>query len=90
MEITGIVLKIKKRHTRIMMEDGAEVDLVYRKSDNYIVSHLKKGDKFRGTVKFNSCKIGDSRFVIFDLFIVHEPDPERLPEPFGKASKSGE
>lgn len=74
MEITGIVLKVKKRHTRIIMDDGAEVDLVYRKSDNYIVSHVKKGDKFRGSVKFHSCKIGDSRFVIFDLYRVDEPD----------------
>lgn len=71
MEITGIVLKVKKRHTRIIMEDGAEIDLVYRKSDNYIVSHLKKGDSLKATVKLNSCKIGDSRFVIFDLCIVH-------------------
>jgi len=75
MEIKGIVLKVKKRHTRIILDDGMEVDLVYRKSDNYIVSHFKKGDKLRGDVKFHSCKIGDSRFVIFDLYAVYEPDP---------------
>jgi len=88
MEITGTVLKVKKRHTRIITKDGVKVDLVYRQSDNYIVSHIKKGDEFHGTVELNSCKIGSSRFVIFDLCKVHKPDLPRFVDHYNKVSKS--
>ncbi|SHF19229.1 hypothetical protein [Chryseobacterium vrystaatense] len=72
MEIEGTVLKVKKRYTRIRLNDNAKMDLMYRKSDNYIVNHLKKGDWMKAIVKVKSYTIGKRKLMAFHLHIVKD------------------
>ncbi|AZB23578.1 hypothetical protein [Chryseobacterium bernardetii] len=70
MEIEGEVLKVKKRYTRIQLKDGTIIDLMYRKSDNYIVYNLKKGDWMRAVVEVKNYKLWRMRVVAYFLHIV--------------------
>ncbi|KAA2223063.1 hypothetical protein [Chryseobacterium sediminis] len=67
MEIEGIVVKVKKRYTRIRLDDGSTLDLMYRKSDNYIVSDLKKGDWLKATVTVKKYRLWRMRVVGYYL-----------------------
>lgn len=73
MEIEGIVVYVKKRHTRIKLADKTKIDLFYRKSDNYIVSQLEKGELLKAQIKVKSIKIGKFKLGRFDLMINHNP-----------------
>lgn len=70
MEIEGIVLKVKKRYTRIRLSDGTKLDLMYRKSDNYIVSELKEGEWLRATVAVKKYRLWRLRVVGYFLHVV--------------------
>ncbi|GEJ45995.1 hypothetical protein CRS_26030 [Chryseobacterium sp. ON_d1] len=70
MEIEGEVLKVKKRYTRIQLKDGTILDLMYRKSDNYIVYNLKKGDWLKAVVEVKNYKLWRMRFVGYFLHII--------------------
>jgi hypothetical protein len=70
MDIEGEVLKVKKRYTRIQLKDGTIIDLMYRKSDNYIVYNLKKGDWLRAVVEVKNYKLCRMRVVGYYLRIV--------------------
>lgn len=67
MEIEGTILKVKKRYTRIELDDGTKLDLMYRKSDNYIVSGLKKGDWLQATVRVKKYRLWRMRVVGYYL-----------------------
>lgn len=73
MEIEGIVVYVKKRHTRIKLADKTEIDLFYRKSDNYIVSQLEKGELLKARITVKSIKVGKFKLGRFDLMINHNP-----------------
>lgn len=70
MDIEGEVLKVKKRYTRIQLKDGTIIDLMYRKSDNYIVYNLKKGDWLQAVVEVKNYKLWRMRVVGYYLRIV--------------------
>lgn len=70
MEIEGEVLKVKKRYTRIQLKDGTIIDLMYQKSDNYIVYNLKKGDWMRAVVEVKNYKLWRMMVVAYFLHIV--------------------
>ncbi len=70
MEIEGTVLKVRKRYTRIRLADGTKLDLMYRKSDNYIVSELKKGDWLIAVVHVKRYRLWRMRVVGYYLHVV--------------------
>lgn len=67
MEIEGTVLKVKKRYTRVQLDDGTKLDLMYRKSDNYIVSDVKKGDYLQASVRVKKYRLW--RMRVFGYFL---------------------